>query len=117
MKAKPYRVEKDDESGTRWVECDPAVATYVLLQMPGPFPNRMLPVILKGSRDAHGHPVWSWNGDTERPTLRPSVRTSDGELGNVCHSWINDGKIQFLDDCTHEFRGQTLDLLEVDYVP
>jgi hypothetical protein len=38
----------------------------------------------------------------------------DGE--HVCHTWINDGKVQFLGDCTHEFAGQTLDLLDVDYM-
>lgn len=32
----------------------------------------------------------------------------------VCHTWINDGKVQFLSDCSHEFAGQTLDLLDVE---
>jgi len=30
-----------------------------------------------------------------------------------CHTWVNNGQAQFLDDCTHELRGQTVDMLEV----
>jgi hypothetical protein len=78
-----------------------------------------LPVILRGTRD--GTNCWTWNGDTEKPTLRPSVRTQgvdsreDGQYGKpyVCHTWVNDGQAQFLNDCTHELRGQTIDMLEV----
>lgn len=32
----------------------------------------------------------------------------------LCHTWITDGKAIFLNDCTHEFAGQTLDLLNVE---
>lgn len=28
----------------------------------------------------------------------------------VCHSFVRDGKIEFLGDCTHEFAGKTVDL-------
>ena len=28
----------------------------------------------------------------------------------VCHSFVGDSRIQFLDDCTHELAGQTVDL-------
>lgn len=31
-----------------------------------------------------------------------------------CHTWINDGQAQYLEDSTHEFAGKTLDLLEVE---
>ena len=34
--------------------------------------------------------------------------------GVVCHSFVNDGQVQFLDDCTHELAGQTLLLLDVE---
>ena len=27
-----------------------------------------------------------------------------------CHSFIRDGKIQYLNDCTHEFAGKTVEL-------
>ena len=31
----------------------------------------------------------------------------------VCHHFIRDGKIQFLGDCTHALRGQTVDLPDI----
>lgn len=77
---------------------------------------------------------WGFNGDYERPTFTPSVlmqaryaeppvtpenleqwkrepweqRTVD----RVCHSFVTDGRIQFLTDSTHELAGQTVDLPE-----
>jgi predicted O-methyltransferase YrrM len=55
-----------------------------------------------------GVPEWKFNSDSEYPTLEPSIRMICGEL--VCHSYVINGKIQFLADCTHELRGQTVDL-------
>jgi hypothetical protein len=31
-----------------------------------------------------------------------------------CHSFVTDGRIQFLGDCTHELAGQTVDLPDID---
>lgn len=28
----------------------------------------------------------------------------------LCHSFVTDGKIQFLNDCFHSLKGQTVDL-------
>lgn len=57
-------------------------------------------------------PRWTWNGDLVKPTFQPSVLVryswSDGE--RVCHSFIVDGRIQYLGDCTHALAGQTVDL-------
>lgn len=33
-----------------------------------------------------------------------------GTRDTVCHSHVKNGKIQFLGDCTHELKGQTVDL-------
>jgi Family of unknown function (DUF6527) len=59
-------------------------------------------------RTAGNAPVWEWNGDTERPTVSPSilVRTRD----TVCHSFIENGQIRYLDDCTHALAGKTIEL-------
>lgn len=58
---------------------------------------------------------WSFNGDYEKPTFSPSmlVNANSPQLGPRCHSFVTDGKIQFLSDCTHEYAGQTLDLPDV----
>lgn len=81
-------------------------------------------------------PTWRFaNNDVERPTLRESmlVRTGCKAPGHkpgdycwctyaktygkpapytcrVCHSFVTDGKIRFLGDCTHALKGQTVDL-------
>lgn len=64
-------------------------------------------------------PTWQFNGDLEKPTFTPSllIRYEYGEERKqvVCHSLIRDGRIQFLDDCTHALAGQTVDLEECDW--
>lgn len=61
---------------------------------------------------------WQFNGDLEKPTFSPSllVKGYSEKLGRdyVCHSFIVDGQIQFLGDCTHELAGQTVPLPEVE---
>ncbi|MDW3682639.1 DUF6527 family protein [Cupriavidus sp. CV2] len=84
-------------------------------------------------------PRWGWNGDVERPTFTPSVLTwwdEPAAAGNpdelraqvarkradpsyqipyvkkTCHSFVTDGRIQFLGDCTHALAGQTVPLAE-----
>ncbi len=56
---------------------------------------------------------WTFNGDIEKPTFRASM-LSNGGGGNpylpICHSFVTDGKIEYLSDCTHKFAGKTLDL-------
>lgn len=109
MKARPLKERPDGSKDY----CEPAEATHLWIMLPGPFTNRFLPVQLKGTREGTGN--WSWNGDTEKPTLMPSVLTWDDI--QRCHTWITDGKTIFLGDCSHEFSGMTLDLLDVDKLP
>lgn len=74
------------------------------------------------------HPTWEFNGDLKRPTFSPSIlskyrhpegysNSNPAPLGydgpyieEVCHSFIRDGQIEFLGDCTHELAGQTVPL-------
>ena len=80
--------------------------------------------------DGTGYPPeWTWNMDPDKPTFSPSILvTGDywdppAEPGKpspahqtlvkkVCHSFIRDGQIEFLSDCTHELAGQTVELLD-----
>lgn len=71
-----------------------------------------LPVITYGNRDKAN--AWTWNGDREKPTLRPSVRTKHGGSDKVSHLWLNDGMCQHLADSTDGLAGQTLPLLDLD---
>lgn len=59
-------------------------------------------------------PRWGWNGDADKPTFTPSILVrypwGPEQKERVCHSFVTNGKIQFLSDCTHELAGQTVDI-------
>ncbi|VVO24197.1 DUF6527 family protein [Pseudomonas fluorescens] len=89
--------------GTLWFEC------------PG---CKMLHSIQHGSGPG---PRWGWNGNLEAPTFTPSILVHYnwtvnrvGKRERVCHSFVTDGRIQFLGDCTHALAGQTVDLPDWD---
>ena len=110
MKAQPLRLIDG-----QYVKTDPADATQLKILMPSPVvPERIIPVIIKGQRD--GTPCWTWNGCTDRPTLRPSIRTRTyrgDEIKDACHSWVTEGRAEFLADSTHSLSGSTVDLLDL----
>lgn len=60
--------------------------------------------------------TWAYNGNAGKPTLSPSVLVrSFDDVGTptICHSFVKDGKIQYLNDCTHSLAGQTVELPEM----
>lgn len=65
---------------------------------------------------------WGYNGNPDAPTFKPSilVRYDGSDAGingappTVCHSYVTDGNIQFLSDCTHALAGQTVPLPPFD---
>lgn len=63
-----------------------------------------------------GRPAWKWNASAERPTLEPSVlwRRPVDDLGDRCHSYVRDGFIEYLPDCSHNQAGKTLELPPYD---
>jgi hypothetical protein len=91
--------EQKHDSGTR----------SMLFECPG---SDSLHVVYVGGT---GHPVWAFNEDMNRPTISPSllVRWTEFDVPKVCHSFINDGRIQFLSDCTHALANQTVDLPDI----
>ncbi len=82
-----------------------------------------------------GH--WNWNESEEAPTFTPSVLVTAGHYASSykpggrcwctykaehpdenihakcfrCHSFVRDGNIQYLADCSHALAGQTVPLL------
>ena len=85
---------------------------------------------------SYGDKGWQWNGNADLPTFSPSVLVTGGHYAigwkgpdcwcNFserypdqepvsfkcirCHTFIRDGMVQFLSDCTHQYAGQTLPL-------
>lgn len=61
-------------------------------------------------------PSWTWNGDLEAPTLSPSILShiqpydETGKPLGVCHSFLREGVIEYLSDCTHPLSGQFVPL-------
>lgn len=59
---------------------------------------------------------WEWNGSIDRPTISLSIlvhevkRVDGTTFSPRCHSFVNDGRIQFLGDSQHALSGQTVDL-------
>jgi hypothetical protein len=62
---------------------------------------------------------WSYNGDPAHPTFRNSVLVhAEPSIGRpLCHSYVTDGRIQYLGDCTHALAGKTVDLPDWDTCP
>lgn len=56
-------------------------------------------------------PSWDWDGDLEKPTLSPSIRTRN--ISGICHSYLEKGQIRYLSDCDHDLKNQTIDLPEL----
>ena len=123
VKALPYHYVN-----ALYVPCYPDEATHITIAMPGPLTRRMLRV--GGSL----HPRWEWNKDCVRVTLTPSILTTGvrpltteeaervlrGENVDVeeirCHSFVTDGHVRFLPDCSHSLAGMEMDLLDVEEV-
>lgn len=57
---------------------------------------------------------WAFNGDFEKPTFSPSMLVNQHRPESRCHSFVTNGRIQFLSDSHHELAGQTVELPEVD---
>lgn len=62
---------------------------------------------------------WEFNGDFDKPTFSPSMLIRIGPMPedhpdagkiHVCHSFVKEGNIQYLGDCTHAMAGQTIEL-------
>lgn len=58
-------------------------------------------------RDIH-----TFNDNIDSPTFTPSLLVDHGDFGK-CHSYVTDGKIQYLPDSMHSLSGQTIDLPEI----
>lgn len=53
-----------------------------------------------------------FNNNIEHPTIEPSIKVEipHPEGNHICHSYITNGIIKYLNDCTHHLKGKELDL-------
>lgn len=107
MKAVPVKIVQ----GVGPVSCEASECTHVMVHIPSRTFPEVLPVILRGTRGGTG--CWTWNGDTEKPTLRPSILTTAIHKGFRCHCWVNEGVAKFLSDCSHQMVNSEITLLDV----
>lgn len=87
----------------------------------------------------HGIPVsteaqspgrWYWDGNKDKPSFSPSLAVStyrmeppyvfglpkpkeQRRVDTMCHFFIRNGQFVFLDDCTHEYKGRTVDMVNL----
>lgn len=54
--------------------------------------------------------IWQFNNDFEKPTVNPSILVFQDDPSKRCHLFIKDGMIQFLGDCFHKLKNQTVPL-------
>lgn len=142
MKALPYKWNGVDT----YEPCEPADVTHLAFKLPSQNGSyHMLRVITRGDRDEASKkfkcPVWTWNGNVDKPTLRPSVISRSGHYDlafkpgdpcwceynktqpedkshfccYICHTWITNGQANYLPDTTHEASGKVLDLLDIEF--
>jgi hypothetical protein len=83
----------------------------------GPRGGRLILIHCPGCKCAHPFEIeaprfsgWTWNGSLDKPTFTPSLLCNQDSPESRCHSFVTDGKIQFLSDCHHELAGQTVEL-------
>ncbi|MDB5358827.1 MAG: hypothetical protein JWO51_124 [Rhodospirillales bacterium] len=121
-----------------------AAAVARILNMDAAGTLKGLTFFCPGCQERHqvttnGPNPWGWNGDLVRPTFTPSVLVTSGHfmpgrdgkncwciysathpdepasfVCKRCHSFVTDGQIQFLGDCTHALAGKTVPLPPVD---
>jgi hypothetical protein len=55
------------------------------------------------------HHCWTFNGNIDYPTFRPSMKIHDQEL-MVCHYNLVEGVVHYFGDCTHKLAGKSVAL-------
>jgi hypothetical protein len=111
---------------------------YVGFYCPGCKCHHRIPVTV----GARSEKTWGWNGSYEKPTFDPSlnitykrykvqtrerVRAFRETMGRdpteaeipydnnaVCHLWVKMGRLEYLQDCTHQYVNQTIDMVPPD---
>lgn len=77
--------------------------------------------------EVEGQPRWEWDGNLDAPTISPSIKVTGVQWETsspfhkphhavapkgqtCCHSFVRQGRWEFLGDCTHHLADQTVPL-------
>jgi hypothetical protein len=94
-KAKLY-VSQDGKTEQVWIDCPGCGVSHAFtIKTPGFVP-------------------WTFNGNFDKPTFTPSLLCNKDYPESRCHSFVTDGRIQFLGDCFHDLKNTTVELPEYD---
>jgi hypothetical protein len=64
--------------------------------------------------------AWSFDGNLEKPTFTPSLlmwgggTAEDPRPAFRCHTFVRNGQVEYLGDCTHSYAGKTIPLPELE---
>lgn len=73
-------------------------------------------VAFVGEDGTHPAVEWDVSGSLERSTVAPSILVhSGGGRSPRCHSFVRDGRWEFLSDCDHDLAGQTVDMVPLPF--
>lgn len=58
---------------------------------------------------------WKFNYNFDRPIIRPSISVDAGNsnINYKCHSYVEEGFIKYLDDCSHAMKGLSIELPDI----
>jgi hypothetical protein len=71
------------------------------------------PFAVKQYRDTP-NPVWTFNGDVNKPTFTPSLLVNKSLPEQRCHLIMTDGNIYFCSDSHHELANKTVECPEYE---
>ena len=72
---------------------DERVDAVLFIRLPNDYGPRPLPVTRSGESSNTPSPIWWWNGDREKPTLRASIYPHDSQGNGLWHGWLTDGEL------------------------
>ena len=60
----------------------------------------------------------NFNNNVNKPTVSPSIKIEShgGDKETICHSFIRNGFIEYLNDCTHSLAGKKVELPELEKI-
>ncbi len=87
-------------------EC-PGCGSFHGFRTPGYLPR---PDLSPRDQDLFRKATWSFDGNLEEPTIKPSI-VSHGSI--LCHFVVTSGKIFFCLDSQHELAGKIIEMIKI----